>query len=314
MIVAGNPLGSMGTRRLGVVHKGCLLRRPGLFRQSTIAPVLFVALLLCFLLPRFSLAQTGSPGTTAGPDSSQTESNTDLAKKLQNPVADLISVPFQSNTNFGVGPLDDTQEVLNIQPVIPFHLSDDWNLITRTIMPLTWDPALSPGGESSFGLGNTNASLFLSPAHPGKWIWGAGPAILLPATNPSVGSNLWGAGPSAVVLRMDGPWVYGGLLNNVWSFGGTSGPGGNKVNVMTFQPFVNYNFGEGWYVVSSPIITQDWLAESGQRLTLPVGGGIGKVLRLGKLPINLQLQGFYNAIHPDNGPDWQLRSQLTFIF
>jgi hypothetical protein len=129
-----------------------------------------------------------------------------------------------------------------------------------------------------------------------------------------VGTNLWGAGPSAVALRMDGPWVYGVLINNVWSFGGESGSGGNKVNFMTLQPFVNYNFGDGWYAVSSPIITEDWLADSGQRLTLPVGGGIGKVLRLGKLPINLQLQGFYNAVHPDNGPDWQLRSQLTFIF
>jgi hypothetical protein len=149
-----------------------------------------ILLAAVFLWPGNSFAQSGSPGTTAGPDNTQSESNTDLAKKLQNPVADLISVPFQSNTNFGFGPLNDTQEVLNIQPVVPFHLSDDWNLITRTIMPLTWNPALTPGGDSSFGLGNTTLSLFLSPAHPGKWIWGVGPDILLPATNLSVGTNL----------------------------------------------------------------------------------------------------------------------------
>jgi hypothetical protein len=117
-----------------------------------------------------------------------------------------------------------------------------------------------------------------------------------------------------VALRMDGPWVYGALISNVWSFGGESGSGGNRVNLMTLQPFVNYNFGDGWYAVSSPIITENWLADSGQRLTLPIGGGFGKVFRLGKLPINVQLQGFYNAVRPDNGPDWQLRSQLTFIF
>jgi hypothetical protein len=259
-------------------------------------------------------AQTATAGTSAPPDSAAAESNTEIAKKLQNPVADLISVPLQSNTNFGFGPENGTQEVLNIQPVIPFHLNDDWNLITRTIMPLTWNPALTPDGDSSFGLGNTTESLFLSPAHPGKWIWGVGPVILLPATNGSVGSNLWGAGPSAVALRMDGPWVYGALISNVWTFGGESGLGGNKINLMTLQPFINYNFGGGWYLTTSPIITSNWEADPGERLTLPIGGGLGKVFRLGRLPVNVSLQGYYNAVRPDNGADWQLRSQLTFIF
>jgi hypothetical protein len=196
---------------------------------------------------------------------------------------------------------------------VPFHLNEDWNLITRTIMPLTWQPQLTPGGDSSFGLGNTVLSLFLSPAKPGKWIWGVGPVVLLPATNMSVGTNLWGGGLSAVGLRIDGPWVYGAVVNNVWSFGGDSGIGGNKVNFFTLQPFVNYNFGDGWYVTSSPIITANWLT-GGQEWTLPVGGGGGKVFRLGKLPINVSLQGYYNALTPDNGAKWQLRTQLTFIF
>jgi hypothetical protein len=259
-------------------------------------------------------AQTATPGTSAPPDNAAPESNTEIAKKLQNPVADLISVPLQSNTNFGFGPENGTQEVLNIQPVVPFHVSDDWNVITRTIFPLTWNPALTPEGDSSFGLGNTVASQFLSPAHPGKWIWGVGPVEVLPATNTSVGSNLWGAGLSAVALRMDGPWVYGAVINNIWSFGGEGGPGGNRYDLMTLQPFINYNFGDGWYATTSPIITSNWEADQGDRLTLPVGGGFGKVFRLGKLPINVQLQGFYNAVRPDNGADWQLRSQLTFIF
>ncbi len=243
-----------------------------------------------------------------------TQSDTEIAKKLQNPVADLISVPFQSNTNFDFGPLGGTQEVLNIQPVVPFHLNDDWNLITRTIMPLIWQPQLTPGGGSSFGLGNVTESMFFSPTHTGAFIWGVGPAVLLPASSGSVGSNLWGAGASAVALQMNGPWVYGGLLSNIWSFGGDSGPGGNKVNLLTAQPFVNFNFGGGWYVTTSPVITANWAASSGQVWTVPVGGGFGKVFRLGMLPVNVSLSTYYNAVKPDFGATWQIRSQVTFVF
>jgi hypothetical protein len=292
-----------------MIHRleAVLVRFSNLLGKHLLSVVLLLAV-LC-LASGAALAQS----STASNSDAEGQSNTDIAKKLQNPVADLISVPFQSNTNFGFGPLGGTQEVLNIQPVVPFHLNDDWNLITRTIMPLTWQPQMTTGGDSSFGLGNTVLSLFLSPAKPGKWIWGVGPVVLLPATSLSVGTNLWGGGLSAVGLRMDGPWVYGALVNNVWSFGGDSGTGGNKVNFFTLQPFVNYNFGDGWYVTSSPIITSNWLAD-GHGWTLPLGGGLGKVFRLGKLPINVSLQGYYNAVRPDDGANWQLRSQLTFIF
>lgn len=117
---------------------------------------------------------------------------------------------------------------------------------------------------------------------------------------------------------MDGPWVYGAIVNNVWSFAGTSGPGGigNAYNNFLLQPFVNYNFGEGWYVNTGPIMTSNWLAPAGQQWVVPVGAGIGRVIKLfDKLPINLQLGAYYNAVHPSQtGPSWQLRSQLTFIF
>jgi hypothetical protein len=253
-------------------------------------------------------------------DDTAGKSTTELAKEIQNPIADLISFPFQNNTNFNYGPLKGTQDILNIQPVIPIHLSEDWNLITRTIFPLTWQPALAPGASSTFGLGNVNLSLFLSPkATFHGIIWGVGPVIVPPiATSGKVGSNIWGAGPTAVALRMDGPWVYGALVNNVWSFAGTARPGGvgNAYNSFLLQPFVNYNFGEGWYVNSAPILTSNWLAPASQQWIVPIGAGAGRVIELfDKLPVNLYLGAYYNAVHPSQtGPSWQLRSQLTFIF
>ena len=133
-----------------------------------------------------------------------------LAEKLQNPIGDLISVPFQNNTNFNVGPHAGTQDILNIQPVIPIHLNDDWNLITRTILPLVWNPSLQPAQSVPFGLGPTAFSAFFSPRSPvDGWIWGAGPVAQLPTiTSKTLGSNIWGAGPAIVVVRMDSPWVF----------------------------------------------------------------------------------------------------------
>src|SRR5262249_5051660 len=257
-------------------------------------------------MSRASLAQQPSPRpvppTQASPDDlkpparaaeKEGESATDIAKKLQNPLADMISIPFQNDTNFGFGPLRGTQNILNVQPVIPIHLTPDWNLITRTIFPLTWQPQLTPGGSSTFGLGNTSLSMFLSPKNPvGGFILGAGPAVILPtATDHRVGSNIWGAGPTAVWLRVDGPWVYGALVSNVWSFGGHSQPigSGNSYNNFLLEPFINYNFGEGWYAYSAPILTANFLARSGQQWIVPVGGGGGRVVKFGKLPVNFQL-------------------------
>jgi hypothetical protein len=146
---------------------------------------------------------------------------TELAKKTQNPVSDLISVPFQSNFNFGVGPDDDLQYIMNIQPVVPLSLTEEWNLITRTIIPLIDQPELAPGFGDEFGLGDIQTSLFLSPAKPGAFIWGLGPIFQFPsATDDSLGQEKWAAGPTAVALAIQGPWVVGALVNNLWSFAG----------------------------------------------------------------------------------------------
>jgi len=240
-------------------------------------------------------------------------SKEDLAKASQNPVADLISLPFQNNTNFNFGPEEKTQNILNIQPVWPFSLTENWNLITRTIVPVISQPGLVPGRDRENGVGDMSFTAFLSPANPGKWIWGVGPALLLPtATDDVLGTDKWGAGPSVVVLTVRGPWVAGALANQIWSFAGDNDRG--DVNQMLIQPFVNYNLPGGWYLVSAPIATANWEADSDNTWIVPVGGGVGKIFRVGKLPINAQVQGFYNVEKPDNGADWTLRLQLQLLF
>lgn len=241
------------------------------------------------------------------------EKSEDLAKAAQNPVAKLISVPFQSNFNFNQGPNNVTQYILNVQPVIPISLSEDWNLITRTIMPIINQPSAAPGAEQAFGLGDINPTFFLSPAKADKkFIWGLGPTFTFPtATTAMLGSGRVSAGPAAVALTMQGHWVVGALANQQWSFAGWSD---KAVSAMLIQPFINYNLPHGWYLVTAPIITADWQEKSGNQWVVPVGGGIGKLQWFGKLPVNLQLQAFGNVVKQDYGPDWQLRFQIQFLF
>ena len=235
----------------------------------------------------------------------------DLAKAAQNPVGDLISLPFQNNMNFDVGPADRTQNVLNIQPVWPIALSKNWNFITRTIVPVISQPA--PGSERTNGLGDINFTGFFSPKQPGKIIWGVGPTLVFPtATDDVTGTDKWSAGPSVVVLTMPGQWVIGALVSNVWSFSGDDERA--DVNSFLMQYFVNYNLPDGWYLTSAPIITANWEAESGEQWTVPFGGGIGRVFRIGRQPINMQTQVFYNVETPTNGAKWQWRLQVQLLF
>jgi hypothetical protein len=200
-----------------------------------------------------ALFLAGALRAEAAPASGDEESATDLAKKTQNPVADLISVPFQNNFNFNTGAENRSVWVLNIQPVIPIKLTDDWNLITRTIVPIITQPPLAPGVPQAAGLGDINPSFFFSPSGSEEFIWGIGPTFTFPtASNRLLGSGKWSAGPAAVALTMQGPWVVGALVNNQWSFAGW---GATRVNALLLQPFVNYNFGEGWYLVSAPILS-----------------------------------------------------------
>jgi len=236
-----------------------------------------------------------------------------LAKAAQNPVANMISFPIQNNTNFGIGPYSRDQNVLNFQPVIPLHITKNWNLITRTILPVIWQPNPTQPSQGWYGLGDLNPSLFFSPAKPGKLIWGVGPALVFPtATANELGQGKVSAGPGVVVLSTPGHWVIGALANNVWSFAGSgSRP---PVNQFLLQYFINYNMKKGWYVTTAPIITANWRASNGNDLTLPFGGGFGRIMKIGFQPVNMQLQFFGNAKYPAGTSPWGMRFQLALLY
>jgi hypothetical protein len=278
----------------------------------------FRSLIILLLLAALSV-QAAEPQQP----SKQEASDEELVKQTQNPVADLISVPLQNNFNFGTGSKNRTVYVGNIQPVIPIKLSDDWNLITRTIMPIINQPSLFPGMGSATGLGDINPTFFFS-TKSGELIWGVGPTFTLPtATDSLIGAGKFSMGPAAVALTMQGHWVFGALANNQWS---VAGWGKNNVNSFLLQPFVNYNLPDHWYLVSAPIMTANWAAAKGGDVwTVPLGGGVGKLFRLGqvlpleghaiaKLPINTQLQAFGNVARPEFGEKWQLRFQIQLLF
>ena len=250
------------------------------------------------------------------------EKTSALAAAAQNPVADMISVPFQNNSYFGIGPNRQTANVLNIQPVIPFTVGR-WNIITRTILPIVYLPAPIESGipgipqnlpsGATNGFGDMNFTAFLSPKNPGKIIWGIGPSLgLNTSTSDFIGTGKWTAGPSLVLLAQPKPWTAGLLVRNLWSFAGDSGR--ESVNSFMFQYFLNYNLPGGWYLTSSPVITANWNAPSDERWTVPLGGGIGKILRVGRVPVNLQVQGFGNVVAPEDAPAWSLRFQVQLLF
>ncbi|UCF19080.1 MAG: neuromedin U [Gemmatimonadota bacterium] len=236
------------------------------------------------------------------------QSADELAQKAANPIADLMSVPFQNNTDFGLGDFDRTRNVLNIQPVIPLA---GGRVITRTIIPFVWLPDIdAESGSLSSGLSDILFTAFYVPPS-GALMWGVGPVVEFPTGGASRGSQKWNIGPSAVALTQAGPWTLGILANNVWSIAGESER--NDVNKGLIQYFIVRQLGNGWYVNSAPIITVNWKLDSDQRWVVPFGAGGGKLVFLGKLPVNIQSQVYYNVVKPDIGPDWQLRVQVQVL-
>ena len=245
-----------------------------------------------------------------------------LRAAAQNPLSRLIFASIQNNTFFKVGPFDETINVTNVQSGIPFKLSGKWNLIARTIVPLIHVPSAPEGfdvlpqgmgSHAEFGLGDINVTGFFGPVNDKNIIWGIGPSITFPtATDSLFGSEKWSAGPSAAVLRQKQPWTYGFLVRHLWSFAGEDHR--RDVNQTLIQPVLNYNLKRGWFIVSVPNITANWEADSGNRWIIPLGGGIGRLIKIGKLPISMQTQGFYNIERPAFGPDWSLRIQVRFLF
>ena len=219
------------------------------------------------------------------------------AHDAQNPVANVITVPFQNNTYFDAGHYNRTENALLVEPVVPIKISDDWNIITRTIIPLINQPHAPPLAGSTFGLGNIQPQFYLSPSRTGEIIWGAGPQFWLPtATDKTLGVNRFGAGPAGAALTIQGPWVLGGLVSNMWA-----GSDRDGVNELTIQPIAFYNMARGWYVMSSPVITSNWLRDSSERWTVPAGGGVGRLFTIDGQIVNARLQLFNNVVRPTDG-------------
>ena len=274
-------------------------------------PALLLALVpisACQTSPGAAHAQESAPPAAGAPEDEAAE----LAKKLSNPVANLISVPIQYNWDTGIGSAEADRTTINVQPVIPFEVADGWNLITRTIVPIIDAESPVSGGSDESGIGDITESLFLSPQAPTDkgWIWGAGPVFLIPtASDDALGSGKTGIGPTVVVLKQEKGWTYGALGNQIWSIAGDDDR--DSVNATFLQPFLSYTTKSHTTLTLNSESTYDWHAD---QWTAPINLMASQVLKIGKLPISLGV-GYREYIEaPDGGPEWGLRFVLTLLF
>jgi len=254
--------------------------------------------------PEVGADTAGTPEQETAPPAADVEA---LVRESQNPLSKIISMPFQGHFNYGIGPRNQTQYLMNIQPVLPLMLSEDILMINRLILPVVSNPGHYTGGDREWGLADTNYTAWLSPARGGKVLWGAGVSLNLPtATEDSMGTDRWAAGPSFVVVVFPGKWTIGGGIHNVWSFAG-SGP--HDVNNFYTQIFANYNIGQGWYVGTLPIITADWNAPDNGWM-VPIGGTVGKGFRVGSQMLDVNIGYYHYMVRPDAAP----RSKMMITF
>ncbi len=258
-------------------------------------------------------AATSHP-SVAAPDAASPAGTSDsaaLAKKLSNPVASLISIPLQFNYDEGYGPKDAERLTLNVQPVIPLSISDDWNLIVRTIVPVIYQGSLAEGLDSDFGIGDTVQSFFFSPKEPVRgWILAFGPVALWPTgTDPQLRSEQLGLGPTALALRQSHGWTYGMLVNHLW--GVTESDDHSDLNATFLQPFLSYTWPTATTLTLNTESTYDWTAE---QWTVPINLMASQLVKFGKQPVQFTIGGRYYADSPDNGPEWGLRFVVTFLF
>lgn len=241
------------------------------------------------------------------------DSHEALAKKLSNPVASLISVPFQLNYDHDIGPDDDGERyTLNLQPVIPIDLDHDWNVISRSIVPVIYQDDVAPGRASKFGTGDIVQSFFLSPKDPtaSGWIWGAGPVLLLPAGSDEMTADKWGIGPTGVALKQEGPWTYGALANHIWSFAGEDDAG--DVSSTFVQPFLSYTTSDAVSFVVNSESSYDWKAEE---WSVPINVLVTRIVPFGSQLTSIGVGVRYWADSPPGGPEgFGLRLQLVLLF
>jgi len=265
---------------------------------------------LRFLGAMAILVVVSSPARAQQP-ALESQEATELAKKTQNPVGDLVTLPFQFNFNTGGDLGDETFFNLNFQPVLPFKLTSDWSMILRTIIPIDSVPAAD--GVSYSGFGDTQVQMYVTPSVPGRFIWGVGPMLSLPtATAAPVQTGTVGAGVGAVGLTMTGPWVIGALVNQYWPVVDSGGE--PKTDLFVLQPFVNYNLAHGWALSFAPIITANWDAASGDQWTVPLGLGITRTTVFNGRPMNLGVQYYYNVARPDGSAAYQIRFIVALLY
>jgi hypothetical protein len=272
--------------------------------------LLFLFIQYFFIATPSAWAQSAEAKGTGGEPLS---GDAELAQELSNPLADLMSIPFQMNYDRDIGTGDDGWKLqTNIQPVIPFTLNADWNLISRTIIPVIDQKDIFPGAGSQFGLGDINLSLFFSPRKPtsGGITWGIGPVLLLPtATDDLLGADKWGAGPAVVALTIRGPWTVGFLANHIWSYAGDSDR--QDISTTFLQPFAAYTWPSAWTVSVQSESSYNWKTE---KWSIPINAAVSKLVRRGKLPVSLQAGVGYWAESPETGPEgFRFRLQATFV-
>ena len=285
-------------------------------RQRLIAAALVCAMAFTVAQALIAQSPTEAPKDAAqeasAPAADDDTAAAELAKKLSNPIANLISVPFQFNYDTGIGPKDADKYTLNVQPVVPFTLNKDWNLIVRTIVPVVYQGSMANGLDSEFGLGDTVQSFFFSPKAPTAdgWIWGVGPVFLWPTgTDDSLSSEKWGAGPTAVVLKQENGWTYGMLANHISSYAGASDRA--YINATFVQPFVSYTTKTYTTLGLNTESSYDW---RGEQWTVPLNLSVSQLLKIGGKPMQFSLGYRYYADKPDGGPDWGLRFAVILLF
>jgi len=268
-------------------------------KRSLTTAALIIA--LAVMVPAHAQQEAAAPSDDAA----------DLAKKLQNPVAALISVPIKLDWDTGIGPAGADRSLYVVQPVIPFSLNQQWNLISRTIVPYIDAQPPVAGGDDKSGLGDVLQSFFFSPKAPtaGGWIWGAGPVLSLPTASKDALGSKWGAGPTAVVLRQDSGWTYGALANHIWSFAGDGQRA--SVNATFIQPFVSFTTKTYTTFTLNTESTYDWRA---RQWTVPLNVSVSQLVKIGGQPISFALGYRKYVDRPEGGPDWGLRFTVTFLF
>jgi len=276
------------------------------WRARNLRTMAAAAVALCLATAGQAAAQTGPPVRLGAG-----EAASDLAQQISNPVANLISVPFQNNFDYGGGSGNALRYTLNVQPVITFSLNEEWNLITRTIVPFSHVERVLPDDRT--GIGDVVQSFFLSPAKltESGITWGVGPVFLYPtATESGLGARQWGAGPTGVLLRQSGGWLYGMLANHLWGLGG-EGPTRPQVNATFLQPFITYTFPTQMTLFLNTESTYDW---ERRQWTVPVIAGVNQLVTIGAQKVQLGAGLRYFAERPEGGPDWGLRFSATLVF